>query len=717
MKKISVLIILLLNIQWLLAQCSYIASFQTDLYGGPSKTINAGSKLFFSAYDTIHGREIWCTDGSAAGTFMVKDINPGIVSGINYDYFELTSYDLDGVIYFRGDDGITGSELWRSDGTAAGTYLVKDISPGGFGSSAGYFTSIDSILYFTANTGTSLWRSDGTAAGTYSLHSFSIVTNLAVYNGKLYFSADNSNSGQELWKSDGTPGGTFLLKDINGVFGASLPCNFHAVSNALYFMAVTADGWELWKTTGTQASTVMVKDINPGGGNGVMSTYSDVKTASIGNIIYFRADDGVNGFQLWKSDGTNSGTVRLTNLVNGVDAYCPFPVVDGKVLVNNYALQHWWQYDPVADSASETHYPFYYYFNTYTNRFTFVGSQYLYADKDTVYGCEIWQSDGTINGKRKIQETYLTDNWNTATIQGFDIMFGVLGNNLLFSLARNPYNREIPLFIYDTSNPNTCFPPSVIVPVPVADTAVHFVWNRIENTTAYEFQYREAGTTAWNTSNTSLSYWQLNNLAAATDYEYQLRAYCSNSWTGWSDISIYNTAFTQNDYIINILAERSENSTTERIYWLKTPQIPSIQIRYRPYGTTTWMSTNNATGYKKITGLQPNTFYEYQVRITGDTWPTFYNYFVTPDIGTFVTENEPVVFEIKIYPNPANGIINILGKGRDAVELEITDHTGRVLRSEKLRGTQIDVSRFSAGVYFLSFKTSVHTTVKKIILQ
>ena len=81
--------------------------------------------LFFTANDGTNGRELWKSDGTAAGTVLVKDIQPG--------QRQLEPRQPDGrgrPLFFAADDGTNGEELWRSDGTAAGTVLVKDIRPG-----------------------------------------------------------------------------------------------------------------------------------------------------------------------------------------------------------------------------------------------------------------------------------------------------------------------------------------------------------------------------------------------------------------------------------------------------------------------------------------------------------------------------------------------------------------------------------------------------------
>ncbi|MGR0480857.1 MAG: ELWxxDGT repeat protein [Candidatus Electronema sp. V4] len=119
--------------------------------------IAVGNMYYFVVPKETNGYELWRSDGTAAGTFMVKDIYSGAT--------ELSLLaDVNGVLYFSANDGTNGCELWRSDGTAAGTFMVKDIYSGGGDSWPFSLTHVNGVLYFSAGDGTNgeeLWRSDG----------------------------------------------------------------------------------------------------------------------------------------------------------------------------------------------------------------------------------------------------------------------------------------------------------------------------------------------------------------------------------------------------------------------------------------------------------------------------------------------------------------------------------------------------------------------------
>jgi ELWxxDGT repeat protein len=279
-------------------------------------------KVFFSAFTSANGQELWVTDGTEAGTQLVKDINPGRDGSFGAGSSSLKDYFVfNGKLFFTADNGTTGQELWVTDGTTAGTQLVKDIRPGTASSteSPSYspleFTIFNDRLFFSANDGTTgreLWSTDGTTAGTQLFKDIipgfnrSNPTGLTVFNGKLFFAAFDPIAGYELWSSDGTAAGTQLLKDIfvRGGFGSS-PANFTVFGSRLFFTADDFDttGTELWVTDGTTAGTQLFKDIEPGGFG---SSPQDLTV--VNDKLFFTAYDGINSREVWVTDGTAAGT-------------------------------------------------------------------------------------------------------------------------------------------------------------------------------------------------------------------------------------------------------------------------------------------------------------------------------------------------------------------------------------------------------------------------
>ena len=98
---------------------------------------------FFGGNNGTNGLELWKTDGTAQGTVMVKDINPGAL-GAGEDLGGFTQHN--GAIYFAAYTPAAGYELWKTDGTAQGTVMVKDINPGTGGSEPGQFVSFIELI-------------------------------------------------------------------------------------------------------------------------------------------------------------------------------------------------------------------------------------------------------------------------------------------------------------------------------------------------------------------------------------------------------------------------------------------------------------------------------------------------------------------------------------------------------------------------------------------
>lgn len=283
------------------------------------------------------GEELWRSDGTTAGTVLVKDIWPGPNSAFHDTPDPIAI--LNGVAFFAANDGADGFELWRSDGTAAGTVMVKDIQPGTSGSFPTFFAEYNGLLYFRADdgTGAELWRTDGTTAGTQMVDNInpsgaSNPASLTVAGGWLYFSATDGVSGAELWKTDGTAPGTSLVADLReGNAVATPPRDLTDLDGLLVFrgsytfQGVTC-GPELFVSDGTEGGTVLI-DVRPGCG---ASNISEI--TRMGEAVYFAASDGTvdgGGLELWKSDGTAEGTALVADINPGVTASAPSLLTPG----------------------------------------------------------------------------------------------------------------------------------------------------------------------------------------------------------------------------------------------------------------------------------------------------------------------------------------------------------------------------------------------------
>lgn len=331
----------------------------------------AASRTFlFTAHSTANGRELWRSDGTTAGTVLVRDINPGTADAAIGPASSRITVGGTPVLLFAANDATSGAELWRTDGTAAGTVLVADIRSGVMGSNPANFRSGNGIL-FTATTvlgGTELWRTDGITAtivkdiwpgadsslpseliaagaagvlfaandGTHNrqlwqtngtdvgtvmvsqIYSQTLSANpaglFALGNVACFRAADGTAGGNGLWRSDGTAAGTYLL-----VPGFTMSTWLMQVGDRAFFMASTsAAGTELWVTDGTMGGTALVKDINPGSAS---SSITD--GCAFGSRLLFVTSTAAEGQELWVSDGTGAGTVLVKDIVPGSGSSTP----------------------------------------------------------------------------------------------------------------------------------------------------------------------------------------------------------------------------------------------------------------------------------------------------------------------------------------------------------------------------------------------------------
>lgn len=340
------------------------------------------------------GFELWISDGTEEGTHLLKDIFPGVEHGMPEPVEHAVFHDT---LFFRGNDGQSGAELWISDGTETGTRLVKDINPGTESSEPGIFAATDSHVYFQASngvTGEELWVSDGSNEGTQ------IVLDIEPGSGgskpyaiqaagdRVYFTAEDTQHGGELWVSDGTATGTKLVRDIVRGRDGSWPRHKAAIGGKLVFSANDGvHGTELWITDGTAEGTMLLKDIHPERGPNPSSDPQGL--TAVGDLLFFVVNDAKHGAELWKSDGSSSGTALVKDIFPGPASSRP-------------------------------------------NGLTAFGNRLFFQAEDGTHGLELWVSDGTVDG------TYLFADLNPGAASSSPHEFVSLNEDRLFFVATHP---------------------------------------------------------------------------------------------------------------------------------------------------------------------------------------------------------------------------------------------------------------------------------------
>ncbi len=433
--------------------------------------------FYFLAHEPNTGVELWRSDGSAAGTWQLKDINPGPANGFINRYDWIDSYRavftvIGHTLYFVASDGVHGFELWRTDGTRDGTAMVADAIPGSAGVFDYFSTPCDcdanptnrvavgnSLWFVTCKWDDAgepsdtwqLWQSDGTTTGTaqiadgidarfLSAHgdgvlfawydsvttetafgrgSATAVDRIATLPGPIdgwtpfsdgvIFAPTSADIGTEPWWSDGTGAGTYLLRDIGGQDASASPTDLIALGDVLLF---TGDdgvhGRELWRSDATDAGTVLVADIRPGAaGSG------PAHPIQLGAAVLFTADDGVHGSELWRSDGTAAGTQLVADIQPGPGSSAPdrFIVVGDRLFFyadDGVHGRELWRSDGTAAGTALVR-------DIRPGRESSVGAEdygaraalhrrLYFSANDGVYGFAFWQSDGTMDGTVPVLE-------------------------------------------------------------------------------------------------------------------------------------------------------------------------------------------------------------------------------------------------------------------------------------------------------------------------
>lgn len=293
-------------------------------YGGSSSsgTLAAvGNTLYFPADDGTHGDELWSDNAATGTTQLVDDINPGAAGS---DPTQLTTWNNQ--VYFAANDGTSPltSQLWTAGGTVSGAAKAWSGSPGLTGDSADSASTRTSVvvgseLLLPLNDGvrgTALWETNGTAAGTQYLAQVDPI-GMTLFDGEAYFLGTSAGGTVGLWKSNGTAAGTTEVEDLSsasGVGGAYADQGPIVSGNNIYFTTSDGDGGDdLWVSNGTASGTSVVNDFAAVSSGGYGEGTVQELTAFDGGVA-FVADSGTSGKQVWFSSGTSSGTQMVSDV-------------------------------------------------------------------------------------------------------------------------------------------------------------------------------------------------------------------------------------------------------------------------------------------------------------------------------------------------------------------------------------------------------------------
>lgn len=355
---------------------------------------NVGGHLYFTAYmSDSSGGQLWTSDGTPSGTIRIADIP-------SFDY-QLT--DVNGTLFFRGRDAEHGNELWKTDGAASGTVLVEDLVPGP--------------------------QSGG-------------LSGLANLNGQLFFTTDAQ--GRTLWKTDGAAKTRIAslpsrIVRENDVFISVYPRQFVVAGHTVYFIDLIEDPeistvYGLW---GIDADAPGQPQLLKGNLSAPRPSFS--KFTNVASVLYFTATDGignVNESQLWRSDGTPSGTVQVSQFVTEAPQhYSRFELtnVNGTLVFaaddQSVGNELWkiasatGQVELVRDLAVGTR-------SLLIEQITTVGDDVFFVHNDGYYqNHSLWKSDGTCSGTALVFDAFRPQGFRQGRLRELT----AVGGSLFFS--------------------------------------------------------------------------------------------------------------------------------------------------------------------------------------------------------------------------------------------------------------------------------------------
>lgn len=354
-----------------------------------------------------------------------------------------------------------------------------------------------------------MWTYDRRAISSASYSGLQPFRNAtATMGGFLYYACDDGQNGFELWKSDGTLGGTTLVRDINT--GQNLesreghrrvPKDFLVIGSTLYFTAWGPEGYELYKTDGTSSGTVMVKNIFTGSANNLAQSGNPGPKVAAGSTLFFAATS-TSGRELWLSDGTDAGTVQVADLNPGGNSSDPqnITVVGTTVLFSAIGAtggRELYKSEPpynsvtlVRDIRSGSS-------NSDPTSFTVIGNTLFFTADDGVNGRELWKCESPYNSTTT---SLIRNIWPGVGTSNSKNLFAY-GNRLLFQASDSVNGAELWISSAPYDAANTLLLSNIRTTALLGSNPGQFI--QIGDTVLFRAQNNTGGFELWKTAGTA----------------------------------------------------------------------------------------------------------------------------------------------------------------------------------------------------------------------
>ncbi len=537
-----------------------------------------------------------------------------------------------------------------------------------------------------------------------------------IFNDHIFFAAGgNSAYPIQLWNSDGTKAGTKEFTQINkGGIQSPSPYFLTTLNKKLFFFATTdANGTELWNTDGTAVGTSLLKDINPGTVSGCNISFTKNQSITYKNRVYFAADDGINGLELWVSDGTEAGTTMLADINPGQFGSYPsnFNIFNGKLLFSALDAKHGielWTTDGtpsgtvlLKDIAAGKR-------SAGPGRFYVASNKVYFEADDSVHGYEPWVTDGTDAGTKLLSD--INPGTTISNPVGF---FESVGK--VFFYTDNAFGTSHKLMV---TNGTTV---EEITSIDVSSINYFLKFANYQNK-CIMIQGGPAGAKIWESDGTNfgtiliktINPGSSNNVSSLFNFNNKLHFGISTSIQSglWS-----TDGTTQGTVLVKGILKSTEttpfitqdgnlygtlkDSLSQLQYWYADSTSGNFTIIGKGgFPGSAYIDFNHAIFFESVgAGNKYNLFRISDANYKGTAIETLH----TSDL-------------FSVFPNPSSDCFTV-NYFEKIDELKILNTFGQVIFESRPEGKESTISIQNNGIYFIQITSNNQTTCKKIIIQ